>query len=401
MKIPAQAAIWASGAVLSIVVLLAILAGQHKVNQRRWTTNIAPNPEAGSVVFREKGCAACHGANGAGTELAPGLRQRPSASSLPQLVTAMWNHAPRMFDAMQARKLDYPTLSYEETAQLVSYLYVSAYADNGGDAARGERLFKEKRCSKCHDNTSQGVPNISSFPDTATPLAWTQTLWNHASAMQTKMRQAGVSWPTFQSSDMRDMFAFVRHSRNMPNSEPNVTGDPDHGWLLFQQKGCIRCHAVSSEPERVGPQLGASRSLPPTFSEFGASLLNHFPAMQTAMNADNAEVPAFQGNDMSDLVVFLYSLHYMEPTGSPQIGRSVFAWRGCSACHGEDASGTSAAPGLRGRGQTYTAIRLAADLWRHGARMYSRSRNEGKTWPILRDSDIGDLLSFLNTSPEP
>jgi mono/diheme cytochrome c family protein len=104
---------------------------------------------------------------------------------------------------------------------------------------------------------------------------------------------------------------------------------------------------------------------------------------------------------MADLAIFLYSLRYQEPSGSPHVGASIFAWRGCADCHGARAQGTERGPALRGRGQPYTAVRLANNLWRHGASMYEQSRKAGQSWPMLQDSDVGDLLSFLNTPVEP
>ena len=96
---------------------------------------------------------------------------------------------------------------------------------------------------------------------------------------------------------------------------------------------------------------------------------------------------------------FLYSLRYVEPSGSPHVGRSVFAWRGCSRCHGADAEETAEAPALRGRGP-YTSVALATSLWRHGNGMFRRSQQMGRGWPTLLESDVGDLLSFLNTPLE-
>ncbi|HYL12638.1 MAG TPA: c-type cytochrome [Terriglobales bacterium] len=404
MKIPRQIAIWGSAAVLSLVVLFFIVVGQNREAQRRWAVQVTAKPVAGSVVFRNKGCATCHGATANGTVSGPGLRQRESPPGLPQLVTAMWNHAPRMWQAMESRHLPYPTLSYEETSQLVSYLYVSGYLDNGGDSERGEKLFQARKCGQCHRDSSDGEDRarpLNAMAEANDPLLWTQALWNHASVMQAKMQSMGIAWPKFQASDLRDLFAYVRHMSQSPEDDPpDLAGDPDRGWALFQQKGCIRCHAVSAGPGRIGPSLGAERELPPTFSEFGAALLNHFPEMQNAMQAEKTGVPRFEDHDMMDVAVFLYSLHYLEPTGSPQIGKSIFSWRGCSRCHGENAEGTNEGPALRGRAKTYTAVRLATNLWAHGERMYQNSQKDGQPWPTLQDSDIGHLLTFLNTSPD-
>ena len=144
------------------------------------------------------------------------------------------------------------------------------------------------------------------------------------------------------------------------------------------------------------PALGSEATLPPTLSEFGEAMLNHFPTMRRAMLRGGQGPPAFASGDLADVAVFLYSLRYLEPGGSQHVGASVFLWRGCAACHGNDAASGSAPP-LRGRGQTYTAVRLATGLWGHGARMYEETRRSAQPWPHLEESDIGDLLAFLNT----
>ncbi|HZU43274.1 MAG TPA: c-type cytochrome [Terriglobales bacterium] len=400
MKVPRQIAVWGMVAAVSLAALTFALVRQNKDVRQRSALQVRTSSLAGSEVFREKGCGACHGPNATGTPSGPALRQRQSLSGLPQLVTAMWNHAPRMWEKMRARGLEYPALSYEDTSQIISYLYISGYADNGGDPDRGRALFARDQCVRCHTATKSSGPELKRLAEAGDPLAWTQALWNHASEMRNKMTAEGITWPRFQPSDMRDLFAYVRHAGGSGDQPAELRGDPDRGWRLFQQKGCISCHAVSSEATRMGPNLGPERPLPPTFSEFGAAMLNHFPQMENAVERENSDLPRFEDHEMTDVAVFLYTLHYLEPTGSPQIGKSVFAWRGCSRCHGDNAEGTREGPALRGRGRAYTAARLATDLWGHGARMYENSRRDGQAWPALQSSDIGHLLTFLNVSPE-
>jgi hypothetical protein len=43
---------------------------------------------------------------------------------------------------------------------------------------------------------------------------------------------------------------------------------------------------------------------------------------------------------------------------------------------------------------------MAAALWRHGPAMFRRTRDLGLAWPVLAEDDIGELIAFLNTSPE-
>lgn len=399
MKIPRQLAVWGLAALVSLIGLLIVVQRQHSDVTSRLSMQVAATPVTGALIFRTKGCEDCHGATGGGTEFGPSLRNSSVLTGLPQLVTAMWNHAPRMWQAIEAKGLHYPTLSYEETSQLVTYLYMCAYADNIGNSKRGERLFEERKCAQCHGRKSQ-KPGLVNISDSEDPLSWTQALWNHASAMKTKMRTAGIQWPTFRANDIRDLIAYARQVNNLDEDAlADVSGDPDRGWTLFQQKGCIHCHSISPEPGLLGPGLGADRQLPPTFSEFGASLLNHFPKMELAMESEQEQIPHFENNEVADIVVFLYTLHYLEPTGSPQVGKSVFTWRGCSRCHGNDGRGSTSGPALRGRGKAYTAVRLATALWAHGARMYDSTQRHDQPWPALHDSDVGHLLTFLNTAP--
>lgn len=393
--------VWAAGAGVALVLLALILHRQTDVVQRRAATQVSARPAEGVTLFRSKGCASCHSVGN--TNGAAELRQLPSDSSLPRLVTAMWNHAPRMWETMRARHVDYPELSYEEAGQLVAYLYLSSYADGAGDPERGRQLFSDKHCVRCHSvggNGGQAAPDLAriSMPDA--PLAWTQVLWNHAASMQAGMERRGLSWPKFEENDLLDLFAYLRRSAPAAPHDGDETGDPDRGWKVFQQKGCGGCHGLSREQGHIGPEFGPNHNLPPTYAQFGAAMLNHFPEMQRAMGAKQTAPPVFRSQEMLDLAVFLYSLHYLEPGGSPQVGASVFSWRGCSRCHGEQAEGGSQGPALRGRGQTYTAVRLAADLWRHGASMYEKSQAAGQPWPMLEERDIGDLLSFLNTPLE-
>ena len=86
--------------------------------------------------------------------------------------------------------------------------------------------------------------------------------------------------------------------------------------------------------------------------------------------------PSFDGQEMADLVAFLYSVRSAEPGGSPRLGEVLYAGRGCDRCHGARAEGTGRGPGLRGRGKRFTSISFAAALWRHGPHIYGRAREQ-------------------------
>ena len=101
---------------------------------------------------------------------------------------------------------------------------------------------------------------------------------------------------------------------------------------------------------------------------------------------------------MADLLAFLYSFRYAEPGGSANVGQVLFTGRGCDRCHGRLATGTRAGAGASRSGKNFTSVSMAAALWRHGPAMYRRAQDLGVPWPMLAEKDVGDLITFLNTS---
>jgi cytochrome c len=73
----------------------------------------------GAVVFKEKGCAACHGAAVAG---APDLASVLERTDRAGLASAMWNHAPQMHQLMAEKAPFWPKFEAGEMRDLVAYL---------------------------------------------------------------------------------------------------------------------------------------------------------------------------------------------------------------------------------------------------------------------------------------
>ena len=405
LRLPRHLLLWGLAAAGASALLVGVLQWDHKYGRARWANFLVGDPHRGFHLFQEKGCGHCHAVNGVGGRLAPDLGyQQPPPSGLDQIVTAMWNHAPRMWERMRKEKLPYPDLSYEEMAHLFAYLYTARYVDEPGDIHRGRELFSTKGCLRCHALYGVGGkvgPDLSSVAGVDTPIAWAQAMWNHAPAMEAELGKLGLPWPQFGRGEMNDLLAYIRDVTGGPRREFELLpASPDRGWQLFQSKSCIVCHSVKGEGGRVGPELGPRHELPLTIVQFTGLMWNHSPKMWRAMQARNILRPAFTGREMADLIAFLHSVRYFEPGGSPQMGEMLFARRGCSNCHGPRGEGTPSGPGLRGRGENFTSVTLATALWRHGPEMEQRTRKLGLPWPKLAESDVGDLLVFLNTPPE-
>src|ERR1039458_10073353 len=166
-------------------MLGALMRDRYRNSPARWSSFLVGDPHEGATLFFEtKGCARCHAVNGEGGNSAPDLGfNRSPQSSVTQIVSAMWNHAPRMWEGMRAKKIAYPDLDHEDMANLFAFLYTARYVDEPGDERRGERLFASKGCVRCHgqQGTASGLaPDLSAMKGVDTPIVWAQTMWNHA-----------------------------------------------------------------------------------------------------------------------------------------------------------------------------------------------------------------------------
>jgi ribosomal protein L29 len=202
--------IWAALSTTTLAVLGGVLAWQAKLIARRPMSYIQPDPIAGRVIFVEKGCSSCHD----GLHRSDRQLSLPETANLPKLVSAMWNHAPKMWEAIEDRGIAYPELSYEETGQLIAYLYFSQYVDSSGNPDHGKQIFKEKQCLDCHVAGAMLAPNGKNTKRELgvidNPIGWTQVMWNHSVQMRAAMQAKGVQWPTFTADDLRDLLAYVQ-----------------------------------------------------------------------------------------------------------------------------------------------------------------------------------------------
>ena len=76
---------------------------------------------AGELVYTRNGCSNCHAGAG-GATIGPDLAQSEAALTLLGLATAMWNHAPGMYDVIQVEDVDWPRFEGDEMRDLSVYL---------------------------------------------------------------------------------------------------------------------------------------------------------------------------------------------------------------------------------------------------------------------------------------
>jgi mono/diheme cytochrome c family protein len=357
---------------------------------------IPGDPKAGMRSFFDKGCARCHSALGEGGHSAPDLARAPAGHlSSAELLAAMWNHAPEMWEKMRIEGVAPPKFAESDMANLFAFLYSVRSLDEAGDADRGRRLLQEKKCLECHGVGAKGkrqAPDLLKWAVYRNPVSWIQAMWNHAPAMQSAMAARGVKWPVFDGNDVPDMIAYIR--RSAPSTaKPTYLhpADPEAGRKIFREKGCAVCHALG-RGSQAAPDL-RSRALPRTLGQFAADMWNHAPAMRASMQARNIARPQFTNKEMADLIAYLFAERYFEPAGSAERGARLFQSKGCASCHRSGGAGPDLA------GASVSPIHIATSLWNHGPVMFQSMQQQQIAWPRFQPGEVVDLIEFLGSKP--
>jgi mono/diheme cytochrome c family protein len=173
-------------------------------------------------------------------------------------------------------------------------------------------------------------------------------------------------------------------------------GDPTRGQTLFADKSCVSCHAVRGAGGRIGPDLGRT-AFKGSFFEIAAGMWNHTIGMEERIRELRMVRPTFQGDELKDLVAFIYFLNYFDEPGDPRLGKILFTEKHCILCHRVEGEGGSSGPSLQNLPRGVSPLRIAEGLWNHGPQMIRSMRSRGLAVPQFRGSEIIDLFAYLRS----
>jgi len=352
------------------------------------------DPFSGRELLSEKLCTQCHSVWGHGGQIGPDITTAVEQKSWLELVGNFWNHTPRMIDAVRRQGHAWPTVTRDEMADLLSFLYYLRLFDDPGDPGRGQLAYARLQCEVCHSLGGRGgsggggpLDDLSAFRSTV-PLA--QAMWNAGPAMQ-RVQLARGTIPLFSGAEMADIQAFIRSRGLRDDRRVHLLPlpDPSTGAEVFEAKRCGACHRSDGGGE--GPDLDAA-SLHLTVAEIAGVLWNHSYAMHDRMRARGIPFPQFDGTQMADLMAYLHFLGFFRDQGNSATGQALFRDRGCVTCHsGRD----SAAPDLSSVESAVDPVAMAAAMWNHAPQMHELMADRSVAWPTFDPGEMEHLVAFL------
>lgn len=179
-----------------------------------------PSPTRGAIVYRSKGCGACH--DGA-RRVAPDLTRSTLSKTASEITGLLWNHSYAMGARMGAQGMPFPQFSKTEMADLIAHLYFLGYAGEEGDPETGETVFRRKGCAACHKDGGGG-PNLADLATRTDRAGLASAMWNHAPEMHRTMAERAAFWPKFEPGEMGHLAAYLETLARRPGSKPAPPG---------------------------------------------------------------------------------------------------------------------------------------------------------------------------------
>jgi len=165
-------------------------------------------------------------------------------------------------------------------------LSLSASAQTG-DAARGEKLFREFKCIQCHAAKARQA---------YTPNGMASAMWTHATAMSKAIEAARIPRPQMSAAQAADLHAYFGRSK-----DTDPPGDARQGEKLYQAKLCASCH---DDPIMGAPALRGRKSTASAYSMI-AGLWMHGGGMLSRMATANKQWQQISAEEIGHLVAFL------------------------------------------------------------------------------------------------
>jgi len=266
--------------------------------------------ERGEVLFDQKGCATCHSIGGGpGQNVGPDLASLDRYASPLYVGKAIWNHGPTMLESMRSMEMRPPLFDDGDLADLSAFIRRSGLRDGGervllgpGNPNRGAAIFSQKGCGQCHAVRGHGQgegPDLAEVDMHHSAADIAGSMWNHAAEMDRSIREQGMPWPQFTTTELADLVAYLYFQ-----SFEDTKGDPVRGRDVFVSRSCATCHGGAQGTVHPGPELTDPGKSPSPVA-LVAAMWNHAPVMNEAILEAGRPWPLLTGADLRDLLAYV------------------------------------------------------------------------------------------------
>lgn len=177
-----------------------------------------------------------------------------------------------------------------------------------------------------------------------------------------------------------------------------TAADAERGRAVFEQSGCVRCHAPRAERQGLGPPLDVIRRPQGAF-ELAGRLWNHAPSMAAQLEKEGLRWPELKQGQMADLMAYLEADPGRDPAVDPVQGQIVLVRKGCLKCHRlRNEGGTLAMDFTQYRGGYSSPAVWATSVWNHSPRMAQHAAQLGVLYPRFTESEMASLVAFLRSA---
>jgi len=116
------------------------------------------------------------------------------------------------------------------------------------------------------------------------------------------------------------------------------------------------------------------------------------------MKERGIEPPQLSGQEMADIVAYLYTTHYFDPAaGNSGRGQQLVQTKGCVACHSVGGKGGKAAGDFAKSTVVAAPAPLIAAMWNHSREMEDQAQKAGIKLPTLKGQELADISAYLRT----
>ncbi len=120
---------------------------------------------------------------------------------------------------------------------------------------------------------------------------------------------------------------------------------------------------------------------------------NHSQRMTAEFQRRRIPRVLFSGQEMADVIAYLYFANYANVRGTPARGEQVFVAK-CSTCH-SIGGGRKVRPDLGAVPRLDDPIAIIAAMWNHAPTMERELRKRRLKWPRFEQGEPADLTAFL------